>query len=871
MDELLLGAGSTCSSLSLEEMQSMQSDPDSGSWGLCAGTSDFSARGFPSCLWMIWHGLTVSRYEIIESQGLIYIVNAFFGFYSKVYSPVYRSNFISVVSANFFDPSIHTDCSWLMRIHNEMNSIAALDESQNYFGVRDPFYPKVQWPSDEMCWNCLEDVSKAENFLRVFYADDSITESELLSQVQTFQQQECVLGSTYSIAGDGLEPCEVCTTCLSTTVAECSTNSDSECKVCESNDDCVLSGHYCSADSGCVAFLGEGQRCTDPFFGLLDVQCAEDLLCDSARTGTCRKPCTEGFDYSSDGFEPCDRCSLCLGPVEAECTQTVDNTCQQWTPPPSECDLSSSGLSIGSTFPILDVTASQFADSVLSLVLEVPMNFDSSNTRISFIDATYDDLTFEGAENDYWTLREDSNTCRTDYTVTVDWAYFWTMDWGGLEFIYVTAEDQYAYTGEMFFQTSQINDDGIEQTAEWTIPFIFVQPTEVYVETDSRDSIGDSEFTFRSMDDRGNPIIVGLVGVDTQISWVSMASVLSNEGNVQIDIRFYTTVPSPKKILETGFRVSSADSTVTNTQLNRILDCDCSDTASSCATMINYCHIFGAVCKSTCNACDSENCRQFWQLLITLDDVCDIRGKYVLGLQQYDASTGETTEVDSGVTLSTSSACMSIGDGSTMQSMTNVFGEPHTQALRLGFNVGDTVYFETKVVSVLAQGQKQTTTLKEVHVYQEATRLTDVIYRDGKVLSWGANAGFSVDDVSDDSVWFSFRLDPESCVTLVDDTRVVVTAIVEVIFENEGSNGRRLLAFVTDSNRIQSGNSITIFGSGASSVSSLDSTNSDWQYYTVMGIFLSLSLFVIVFLVYRRRLLAKDVVTFSAVNSKIAN
>ena len=86
-----------------------------------------------------------------------------------------------------------------------------------------------------------------------------------------------------------------------------------------------------------------------------------------------------------------------------------------------------------------------------------------------------------------------------------------------------------------------------------------------------------------------------------------MASVLSNEGNVEIDVRFYTTVPSPKRILDTGFRVDSVDNSITNARLNRILDCQCVDTASSCAMMSAYCHIFSAVCKSTCNACDQES------------------------------------------------------------------------------------------------------------------------------------------------------------------------------------------------------------------------------------------------------------------------
>jgi len=875
--EAMLSGAETCSSFTLKQLQDMRNDPDSTNWGLCAGTSDYSSRGFPSCLWMTWHGLTVNRVNMEEANGLTKLVYAVYAFYSKVYSSTYRLNFISVVNTNFYNPSAHTDCSWLMEIHNLLNTISALDESQNYFGVRDPYHPKVQWPTEDMCWNCITNVTKAEEFLRVFYADDSVSESDIQLQLASFPRQACVLGSSYSLSGDGFEPCATCTTCLSTTLSECTTSENAECMVCQTNDDCVSSQHFCSSESGCVPFLNDGALCVDPFFGLLDVQCAEGLVCDSSRTGTCRRPCTEGYDYSNDGFEPCTRCSLCLGPIETECKQDSNTVCQQLTPPSSECDLSSSGLSVGSAYPILDVAGSQFTDSILSLKLEVPMNFDSSNTRISFVDATYNDLVFEGFQNEYWTLVDDPSTCRTYYTVTVDWSYFWTMDWGGLEFIYVVAEDQYAYTGQMFFETSQLNAEGVEQTAEWTIPFVFIQPSEIYVETDSSQSSPDGAVTFRSTDDYGNPIVVGLVGVDTQISWVSMASVLSNEGNVEIDVRFYTTVPSPKRILDTGFRVDSVDNSITNARLNRILDCQCVDTASSCAMMSAYCHIFSAVCKSTCNACDQESCKQFWQLIITLDDVCDIKGKYVLGLQQYDSSTGETTVVDSGVTLTTSSACMAIGDGTTMQSSTDVFGEPHSQAIRLGFDVGDTVYFETKVVSVLAEGQTQTTTLKEVRVYQEATRLTDVIYRDGKTLSWGPNAGFSVDQISNTAVWFSFRLDPESCVTLVEDTRVVVTAIVEVTFKNGESAGRRTLAFASTSgtNRVQSQNSITIFGRGhgEGGTANVETTreNSDWQWYLIMGIFLTLSFLVAGFVCYRKVTRSKkDVVTFASINTSIA-
>ena len=53
-------------------------------------------------------------------------------------------------------------------------------------GVRDPYYPKVQWPTKEMCCHCMDANETVVDFLKVFFSDDSVPKQDLENDLYAF-------------------------------------------------------------------------------------------------------------------------------------------------------------------------------------------------------------------------------------------------------------------------------------------------------------------------------------------------------------------------------------------------------------------------------------------------------------------------------------------------------------------------------------------------------------------------------------------------------------------------------------------------------------------------------------------------------------
>eukprot|EP00494_Astrolonche_serrata_P004635 UN04649 len=97
--------------------------------------------------------------------------------------------------------------------------------------------------------------------------------------------------------------------------------------------------------------------------------------------------------------------------------------------------------------------------------------------------------------------------------------------------------------------------------------------------------------------------------------------------------------------------------------------------------------------------------------------------------------------MDSTITFGANSACLSLADpNNVLTANTNSFSESHSYNLAVNFDVEDTVYFQTSVVSVLASNQEAegTSMLNSVIIYQEAPIQREYIaYENGATTIWG--------------------------------------------------------------------------------------------------------------------------------------
>ena len=57
-------------------------------------------------------------------------------------------------------------------------------------GSRDPYYPKIQFPSDSNCYDCLNNAEKVSSYLSHFYSDSSVSEDEIVIRLQTYVQSK---------------------------------------------------------------------------------------------------------------------------------------------------------------------------------------------------------------------------------------------------------------------------------------------------------------------------------------------------------------------------------------------------------------------------------------------------------------------------------------------------------------------------------------------------------------------------------------------------------------------------------------------------------------------------------------------------------
>ncbi|KAM9324753.1 sulfhydryl oxidase 1 [Gastrophryne carolinensis] len=118
-------------------------------------------RGFPCTVWTLYHLLTVQASEITESesdphqvlQAMREYVRYFFG------CRPCAEEFEKMASQSMSSVRDHDEAvEWLWRSHNRVNQRLAS------IGNQDPEFPKIQWPSKDICSKCRRKLGNMETW-----------------------------------------------------------------------------------------------------------------------------------------------------------------------------------------------------------------------------------------------------------------------------------------------------------------------------------------------------------------------------------------------------------------------------------------------------------------------------------------------------------------------------------------------------------------------------------------------------------------------------------------------------------------------------------------------------------------------------------
>ncbi|CAL1593673.1 unnamed protein product [Knipowitschia caucasica] len=167
--------------------------PDRVRWVGCQGSQPH-LRGYPCAVWTLFHVLTVQALHAGASDGLEVLtamreyVHAFFG------CRPCAQHFESMAQESLSEVSSSTTAVlWLWTRHNRVNNRLAGALSE------DPDFPKIQWPSPEMCPLCHTlkvngdhkwDLDQVLPFLTKYYSNSSILTDFLDDESLILAQQK---------------------------------------------------------------------------------------------------------------------------------------------------------------------------------------------------------------------------------------------------------------------------------------------------------------------------------------------------------------------------------------------------------------------------------------------------------------------------------------------------------------------------------------------------------------------------------------------------------------------------------------------------------------------------------------------------------
>ncbi|XP_068095817.1 sulfhydryl oxidase 1 [Hyperolius riggenbachi] len=151
-------------------------------------------RGFPCTVWTLFHLLTVRAFELKTSdsnpqevlQAMKGYVRYFFG--CRECAGHFAAMAVTIDSIRDHDESI----LWLWRSHNRVNKRLAEDAKE------DPEFPKVQWPTTDLCPKCRRkfrnDITWDEvNVLRFFkqrFSEDNISHEYLEDEAELLKKHK---------------------------------------------------------------------------------------------------------------------------------------------------------------------------------------------------------------------------------------------------------------------------------------------------------------------------------------------------------------------------------------------------------------------------------------------------------------------------------------------------------------------------------------------------------------------------------------------------------------------------------------------------------------------------------------------------------
>ncbi|XP_032220136.1 sulfhydryl oxidase 1 isoform X1 [Nematostella vectensis] len=149
--------------------------PHKVEWQACQGSSP-RYRGYPCTLWTLFHVLTVNCKKGDQNtppglRTLLHIREYIRHFFTCSYCVKHFTKMAEDIEDTV--KSRDDAILWLWQAHNKANKRLHLDESE------DPKFPKIQFPSDDICANCRDDQSQWKEhmvlkFLKDHYGKDNI-------------------------------------------------------------------------------------------------------------------------------------------------------------------------------------------------------------------------------------------------------------------------------------------------------------------------------------------------------------------------------------------------------------------------------------------------------------------------------------------------------------------------------------------------------------------------------------------------------------------------------------------------------------------------------------------------------------------------
>ncbi|XP_016146013.1 sulfhydryl oxidase 1-like [Sinocyclocheilus grahami] len=184
--------------------------PEGVQWVGCQG-SQAHFRGYPCAVWTLFHVLSVQAKEMSSPdpqdvlQAMRSYVSSFFGCRSCA------THFESMAQESMDHvTSLSTAVLWLWSHHNRVNNRLAGELSE------DPHFPKIQWPSPELCPSCHGLKKTGEHnwnqeevltFLRNYFSSGHILTDYLQDETQAliYQRNRLTAARMEKEAGRGVE------------------------------------------------------------------------------------------------------------------------------------------------------------------------------------------------------------------------------------------------------------------------------------------------------------------------------------------------------------------------------------------------------------------------------------------------------------------------------------------------------------------------------------------------------------------------------------------------------------------------------------------------------------------------------------------